>query len=177
MEIPCGHCRIPTARPRLHRIGNRLLCASCLGAIARPVPNREDAGSPGAGPVTLLREALGAAGTGILLRALLFAPLFVWARQSETGTAALKGAVGGDLFGWALLSLLLRPARAQVGVGAVVELVLVGLYLQREALFEITKDAETTAVSVLFFFGALLANTGVRAVRHVLEITGVKESG
>jgi hypothetical protein len=85
--------------------------------------------------------------------------------------------VGGDLFGWALLSLLLRPVRAQVGVGAVVELVLVGLYLQREALFEITKDAEATAVSVLFFFGALLANTGVRAARHVLEITGVKESG
>ncbi len=178
MEIPCGRCRTPAPREELHRLGNRLLCPSCLGALDRAVPNREDAASSGGPGRGLLRHALAATGAGFLLRALLFLPLFLWARQSETGAAALKGAVGGDLFGWAVLSILLRPVRrAQLGAGAVVELVLIGLYLQREALFEITADAGTTAVSVLFFFGVLLATTAVRATAHVLEITGVKESG
>lgn len=178
MEIPCGRCRTPAPRLELHRFGNRLLCPSCLSALERAVPNREGAGSSKAPGRGHLRHALAATGAGILLRALLFLPLFLWARQSETGAAALKGAVGGDLFGWAVLSVLLRPVRrAQVGVTALVELALVGLYLQRETLFEITKDAETTAISVLFFFGVLLAKTGTRAAGHILEITGVKESG
>jgi len=125
----------------------------------------------------LLRRSLQAVGAGVVFRALLFLPLFLWARASETGAAALKGAVGGDLLGWALLSVALWPfRRAQVGVGAVVELVLVGLYLQRETLFEISADIETTAISVLFFFAVLFAKTGIWAADHILEITGVKES-
>jgi hypothetical protein len=117
-----------------------------------------------------------AAGLGVAFRTLLFLPLFLWASASETGAGALKGAVGGDVFAWAVLSLLLWPfRRAQVGVGAIVEIVLVGLYLQREALFEISADIETTAVSVGFFFGVLLLKTGAWAADHILEITGVKE--
>ncbi len=116
-------------------------------------------------------------GLGVLLRTLLFLPLFLWARQSGTGGAALKGALGGELFGWAALSVLLWPLRrTQVKASALVELFLVGLYLQREALFEITADIETTAVSVLFFFGVLFVKTGIWAADHVLEITGVRES-
>jgi hypothetical protein len=116
-------------------------------------------------------------GLGVVFRTLLFLPLFVWARASETGAGALKGAVGGDLFAWAVLSLLLWPfRRAQVGAGAIVELALVGLYLQREALFEISADVETTAVSAGFFFGVLLLKTGIWAADHILEVTGVKET-
>jgi hypothetical protein len=125
-----------------------------------------------------VRKALVATAGGLLAKTLLFLPLFVWAAASDTGVAALKGAVGGDLFGWAVLSLLLCPfRRAQVGVGAFFELVLVALYLEREALFEISSDVEATAVSVLFFFGVLFAKTGLWAADHILEITGVKESG
>jgi hypothetical protein len=113
----------------------------------------------------------------VAFRALLFLPLFLWAQASQTGAGALKGAVGGDVFAWAVLSVLLWPfRRAQVGAGAVVELVLVGLYLQREALFEISADVETTAISVGFFFGVLLVKTGVWAADHILEVTGVKET-
>jgi len=154
----------------LHRVGNRLLCPSCLSALAEAVPNREESRG-------ILSHPLASVTAGVLLRTLLFLPLFLWARESETGAAALRGAVGGDLFGWAVLSLLLRPLRkVQVGAGAVVELILVGLYLEREALFEITADVETTAISALFFFGVLLAKTGLRVADFVLEITGVKEN-
>lgn len=129
------------------------------------------------GSRALLRSTLSIFGAGILLRAIFFLPLFLWARRSETGAAALKGAVGGDLFGWAVLSVLLWPGRrAQVGIGALVELFLVGLYLRRETLFEITADIEVTAISVLFFFGVLFVKTGIWAADHVLAITGVKES-
>lgn len=141
-----------------------------MSALARDVPNPEESRG-------ILSHPFVSATVGVLLRTLLFLPLFLWARESETGAAALKGAVGGDLFGWAVLSLLLRPLRkVQIGVGAVVEIVLVGLYLQREALFEITKDIEATAISALFFFGVLFAKTGLRVADFVLEITGVKES-
>lgn len=170
MEIPCGNCRTPAPRTDLHRSGNRLLCTSCLSALAEAVPNRE--GSRG-----ILSHPFASATAGVLLRTLLFLPLFLWAHESETGAAALQGAVGGDLFGWAALTLLLRPFRkTQAGVGAVVELILVGLYLQRETLFEITNDIETTAISALFFFGVLFAKTGLRVADFVLEITGVKEN-
>ena len=85
--------------------------------------------------------------------------------------------VGGDLFGWAVLSVLFWPGRrAEIGIGAAVELLLVGLYLQRESLFEISADAEATAVSVVFFFGVLVVKTGVWAVRHILSVTGVTET-
>lgn len=116
-------------------------------------------------------------GAGFLVRFALFLPLFLWARASDTGAGALKGAIGGELLAWALLSVLLWPfRRAQVGVSAILELVLVGLYLQRETLFEITSDIETTAVSVLFFFGVLILKTGFWSANHILEITGVKET-
>jgi hypothetical protein len=114
---------------------------------------------------------------GLLARTALFVPLFLWAAASDTGAAALEGAVAGDLFGWAILSLLLWPfRRLQVGAGALFELVLVALYLQRETLFEITADAQATAVSVLCFFAVLFGKTGLWAAEHVLEITGVKET-
>ncbi len=126
---------------------------------------------------SLLRRSLAAVGFGVVFRTLLFLPLFLWARASETGAGALKGAVGGDLFGWAVLSVLLWPfRRAQIGAAAIVELVLVGLYLRRETLFEITGDIETTAISVLFFLGVIFLKTGVWAADHILEVTGVKET-
>lgn len=174
MEIPCGQCRTPAPRLRLHRVGNRLLCPTCLSRRA------EQAGHPAnceEDPRARLRRSLAAVGTGVALRALLFLPLFLWARTSETGAGALKGAVGGDVVGWVLLSILLWPIRrAQVGVGAIFELVLVGLYVQRETLFEISADIETTAISVLFFFGVFFGKTGLWAADHILEISGVKES-
>jgi len=181
VEIPCGYCRNPAPRLRLHRVGNRLLCPTCFSGRLRQAGHPE--GAPGAPLIeaedarSLLRRSFAAVGVGVVFRALLFLPLFLWAQASETGAGALKGAVGGDLFGWAVLSVLLWPfRRAQVGAGALVELVLVGLYLQRETLFEITSDIETTAISVLFFFGVLIVKTGVWAADHILEITGVKET-
>jgi hypothetical protein len=181
VEIPCGYCRNPTPRVRLHRLGNRLLCPTCFNAL-------EESGKAGGIPDStaivgpddarsLLRQSLAAVGAGVLFRTLLFLPLFLWARASDTGAGALKGAVGGDLFGWAVLSVLLWPfRRTQVGLGAIVQLVLIGLYLQRETLFEITSDTETTAISVLFFFGVLLLKTGLWSANHILEITGVTET-
>jgi hypothetical protein len=146
-----------------------------LSAVRTPASNREDAAPLGSR--ALLRTAFAGVGLGLLLRGLLFLPLFLWARGSDAGAAALKGAVGGDLFGWAVLTLLLRPVRgAEIGLGAMLELALVGLYIQREALFEIHADVETTAITVLFFFGVLFAKTGLWAADHILRLTGVKES-
>lgn len=181
MEIPCGYCRTPAPRLRLHRLGNRLLCPTCFSARTKNAAYRAGAG-PGLAEdreVTrsLLRRSLAAVGVGVILRTLLFLPLFLWARTSEVGAGALKGAVGGDVFGWLVLSVLLWPfRRAQVGAGAIVEIVLVCLYLQREALFEISADVETTAISVGFFFGVFLLKTGVWAANHILEVSGVKET-
>jgi len=181
METFCGRCRNPAPRLSLHRVGNRLLCPSCFSAEAEAAGQPGGSGGiAGAGPEdarTILRRSFAAIGAGVVLRALLFLPLFLWARGSGTGAAALKGAVGGDLFGWAVLSVLLWPfRRAHVGAGALLELLLVGLYLQRDTLFEISADVEITAISVLFFFGVLFLKTGLWAADHVLEITGVKES-
>jgi hypothetical protein len=173
VESLCGNCRNPAPRLRLHRLGNRLLCAACFSAIQRARPEPADVRALQQG----YRRTILATSGALLAKTLLFLPLFLWARGSDTGAAALRGAVGGDLFGWAALSLVLWPfRRVQVGAGAVFELVLVVLYLQRTTLFEITADIEATAVSVLFFFAVLFAKTGLWAADHILEITGVKES-
>jgi hypothetical protein len=174
VDIPCGHCRTPAPRLSLHRVGNRLLCPICFSGRAHP--GGTDA-SGAEDPRSLLRRSLASLGAGLALRAVLFVPLFLWARASDTGAAALKGAVGGDLFGWAVLTVFLRPfRRARFGLGALVELVLVGLYLQRETLFEISASGDATAISMLLFFLVFFAKTGIWAADHILEITGVKET-
>jgi len=125
----------------------------------------------------LVRRTVVVTGAGLLGKAAVFLPLFLWARASETGAAALRGAVGGDVLGWAILGFVQWPfRRAQVGAGAVFEIVLGTLYIQREELIGSTADIEATAVSVLFFFAFLLAKAAVWAVDHLLEVSGVKEN-
>lgn len=183
MQIPCGQCRTPAPRLRLHRLGNRLLCPACFSALTRPAartaPGTDDASRSGTQDArALVARTLAVTGAGLLGKAVVFLPLFFWARASDTGAAALRGAVGGDVLGWAILSLFQWPfRRAQVGAGAIFEVVLVALYLQRTELFEITSDLDATAMSVLFFFFFLLGKAVVWAVERLLDISGVTENG
>jgi len=177
MKIPCGYCRSPIPRLMLHRLGNRLLCGRCFNAI-RNAPT----GAADPGPVApedlrgLLKQTLLVAFGAVAGKAVFFLPLFFWARASEIGAGALRGAVAADIFSWIVFSLLDWPfRRVHVGLGGLFELALIVLYLNREPLFEIAGGAQTTALSLVFFFLVLFGKTALWTAERTLEVTGVKE--
>jgi len=114
---------------------------------------------------------------GLAIKTALFVPFFVWARHSDTGAAALRGAVAADVFSWIVFSFLEWPFRRfRVTVGAAFEMLLVVLYWNRGGLFDITaRSMESTAFSALFFFGVLFLKSGAWAGEQALEISGVQE--
>ena len=114
---------------------------------------------------------------GLAFKTALFVPVFLWARHSATGAAALRGAVAADVFTWIAFSMLEWPfRRLRVTAGAAFEILLVALYWNRGELFDITTDSmESTALSALFFFGVIFLKAGVWGAEHALEISGVRE--
>jgi hypothetical protein len=125
----------------------------------------------------LLRRTVLATVLGLAAKVALFVPFFLWARSSELGAAALRGAVAADVFTWLVLSALEWPMRRfRVTAGAVFEVVLVLCYWNRGEVFDIiSPSVERTAFAALFFFGVVFAKAAVWAAEHALAISGVRE--
>jgi hypothetical protein len=116
--------------------------------------------------------------SGLLAKAFVYVPLFVWAGASDTGAAALQGVVGADVFTWVVLTFLeWQHRRLQVKAGFVFEGILVFVYLNRGSLLDISTSAESTAVAMLFFLLFVVVKSGIWGVEHVLHVSGVTEPG
>jgi hypothetical protein len=163
---------------RLCRVGNRLLCPTCFNRLKQAPAGTPVAGSflESADVRELLQRTVLATFAGLGAKTLLYVPLFLWARHSDLGAAALRGTVAADVFTWIVFAFLEWQFRKlRVTAGALFELVLVILYLNREALFDITGNVESTALSLLFFFAVMFGKTALWVAEWVLEFTGVKE--
>ena len=114
--------------------------------------------------------------TGVLAKSALFFLLFLWARNSEVGSAALRGAVWADVFTWLVFSFVeYQFRRFQVTLGVVFEIVLIVLYFNRGAWFDISTETVAFAMSGLFFMLFTVVKAGVWGAELTLEVTGVKE--
>jgi hypothetical protein len=169
---------MPEAKTRLQRLGNRLLCPSCLKAL-ETAPRAVDAG-PGAGTEglrDLLRREVLATVLGLAAKVTLFGTFFLWARTSPLGAAALRGAVAADAFTWLVFSALAWPLRRiRVTAGAVFEALLLLCYWNRGEIFDITAETiEETAFVAVFFFAVVFAKAAAWAAEHALVISGVQE--
>jgi hypothetical protein len=178
VRIPCGYCRNAFPKVMLRRVGNRLLCRRCFTAIRR-AGKREPGPDAAIGitePTSWKRVTHTSAVVSIVAKGIIFLLFFLWARASEVGAGALRGAVGADLFTWAVFSLMEFPFRRfRFTLGAVFEIALLVFYFNRGAWLEITTDLEATAISVLFFFLVLFAKVGFWAAERTLEVSGVSE--
>jgi hypothetical protein len=178
VKIPCGYCRNAFPKVMLRRVGNRLLCRRCFTAIRRAGKRESDAAE--VAKTTEARSWTGVTHTSaivsVVAKGVIFFLFFLWARASEIGAGALRGAVGADLFTWAVFSLMEFPFRRfRFTLGAVFEVALLVFYTNRGAWLEITTDLEATALSVLFFFLVLFVKVGVWAAERTLEVSGVSE--
>ena len=178
VKIPCGYCREPFARLRLQRIGNRLCCSRCFQAL-RNAPVLDTEAERRIPPQDLrgyLRQTALLTFGALAGKAVLFLPLFLWAQNSDVGAAALRGAVGADVFTWIAFSVIAWPfGRFRVGAGAIFELLLVLVYLNRDTLFDITTNIEATAISMVFFGLVMFGKTAIFTVEHVFGLTGITE--
>jgi len=156
------------------------LCPRCFKAIQSSPNGAADSG-PGHDEGEFqqyLRSTVVRACAGIAGRTVIFVALFIWAASSALGAAALKGAVAADILAWISLSFLAWPfERVRLTAGVVFEGVLIALYLQREALFHISDDLESTGVSAFVFFTFLSGRAAVFLVRQSLEINDATGAG
>ena len=115
--------------------------------------------------------------TGILAKSAFFFLLFLWARDSEIGSAALRGAVWAAVFTWIVFSFVeYQFRRFQVTLGVVFEIALIILYFNRGAWFDISTETVAFAMSGLWFMLFTVVKAGVWGAELTLEVTGVKET-
>lgn len=113
--------------------------------------------------------------SGLVAKAILFSLFFWWARSSEVGAAALRGAVYADAFTFLLLGIWEWPfRRAQITLAGVFETALVVLYLNRTSVFGIERNISILATSLLVFFVLSLAKTAVWTAERALGVTGAR---
>jgi hypothetical protein len=151
------------------------LCGQCLGRL-----RSREAGEPSglvpldlSGLETFSRRA---AYLGLVLKGAVFVALLLWARKSPTGDAALAGVVVADVFTWLVLGALdWHYGRVPFTWSTLFEMLVLLLFLNRRALFDVPEAPEMFAVSAGFFFLHALLKTGVWAAEVAVETTGVKE--
>ncbi|MHC4960298.1 MAG: hypothetical protein ACYTGN_18260 [Planctomycetota bacterium] len=151
------------------------MCGQCLERI-----RSREAGEP-SGLIPLDHSGLEtfsrrAAYAGMVLKGAVLIALLLWARRSPAGDAALAGVVIADLFTWAALGALdWYYGRVLFTWSALFEVLVLLLFLNRRALFDVPEAPEMFAVSAGFFFLHALVKTGVWAAETAIETTGVKE--
>ena len=152
------------------------MCRSCFIALSRPGPN------PGPGLEQLHEDERSALSnidrlrgwSGVFAKSLLLAPFFLWARDSETGAAALQGVIGGDMVTWMLLSLLEWPQRGfQVRLGAIFQIVLLVIFWNRGSLLDVSANANSTSVTAMAFLGVVLLKATAWGAQHSVESSGL----
>ena len=114
---------------------------------------------------------------GLVFKALVFVMLLWWAANSPTGAAALQGALGADIVTWLLFSVVRWQTRGlRVTLGAIFEVVLILIYLNRGDLFAITNDPVSGGLTLLFFIFFAVVKCAVWGAQQAVESTGVVES-
>jgi hypothetical protein len=113
---------------------------------------------------------------GIALKTLILVGLFVWAAHSETGAAALQGVVAAEVFTWIVFRFLNWQFRGfQFQVGAAYEALLLIIFWNRGALFEMHHEAESIAAAAGFFMVVLVVKAIAWGAEHAVTTSGVKE--
>jgi len=148
----------PRVKRRFHRrVAHLPLCQHCVERIAarrRPPGELQ--------PSAAERWSLVLAYGGLLLHALFYALMFWWASRSDTGSAALQGVVAADVLSFlGLGAFKIVFDGLEITVDGMFQFVLVVLFLNRDALFSIDKDAEFAGTSFLFFLAFVAVRLGV----------------
>ena len=113
---------------------------------------------------------------GLVTKTLILVGLFVWASHSGTGAAALQGVVAAEVFTWIAFRFLNWQFRGfQFQIGVAYEAVLLLLFWNRGALFEMHHEAESIAASAGFFLMVVLIKAVAWGAEHAVTTTGVKE--
>ena len=175
----CGVCRNPFVRTSLQRVGHRLLCGSCFNSELWRETG-EGAPPPPLKPLdlkSLRRLSAVLLLLGLAAKAAVFIGFFLWASESAVGDAALRGVVCGDLFTWIIFSALdFHFRKLRITVGAVFEIVLLMVFLNREALLSVPTAPAAMAMTVGAFFGFVLLKSAVWGAEHAIQASGVKET-
>jgi hypothetical protein len=180
-EVPKRECTVcgeefPAAS--LHRVGFRAMCRECFKRLWEEPCTDEPT------PDTLARTEVRSLehlnlvllGASALAKTVFFVGIFLWARVSEIGAAALDGFVGAEILTWAVFTVLDRSFRGtQIRYGLLFEIVLVVAYLTRHSIIAV--DASPSQMGMTFFFGLLFVTvkSTLWYAETILEMTGVKE--
>ncbi len=113
---------------------------------------------------------------GLLLKATFYLLMFLWARNSESGAAALQGVVYAELVTWIVFVLLEAPFQMhRILTGSGLELLLVIIFLFRGTLFEISTDAVFAGIGILWFILFVALRAGIYGAEATLRNTGVTD--
>ena len=113
---------------------------------------------------------------GLVLKATFYVLMFVWARNSESGAAALQGVVYADILTWIVFVLLEAPFQMhRILTGSGLELLLVIIFLFRGTLFEISTDAVFAGIGILWFILFVALRAGIYGAEATLRNTGVTD--
>ncbi len=113
---------------------------------------------------------------GLVLKATFYVLMFVWARNSESGAAALQGVIYADILTWIAFVLLEAPFQMhRILTGSGFELLLVLIFLFRGELFDISADAASAGIGVLWFILFVALRAGIYGAEATLRNTGVTD--
>lgn len=169
MEASCDECMPRTKRPFHRRVANLRFCRQCVQKLVDR-QRTEQLATPASE-----RWALVLAYAGLAFRTLVYGLLFWWASRSETGAAALQGAVAADVITFLILGAFRIPFHGlELTVDTVFEFALIVFYLSRRALFDISEAAEFAGVSLLFFLGFAAVRLGIWGAEQSTEsVSGI----
>ncbi len=161
-------------------MGHRLFCRPCLiGKPQEPSRRATPPRPPQPEEWAAFRQSSSLlTWAGLAAKAGFYVLLFFWAARSATGNAALNGIVAADLVtfaGMALLEWNLRGFR--VSASAVLQGVILAVFLSRGELFRPPDATEDVGVAFLFFLLFASLKGALHYSEIVLETSGITDSG
>lgn len=194
MKTQCSVCGEQLHPIKLHRVRHRLICRPCFRTEADQLRTLETGGlgpgNPGVGlyggesvgdrmarlNLRADRIHMGFIYAGLVLKALFYVGMFWWAGASESGAAALQGVVYADILTWIVFVLLEAPFQMhRILTGSGFELLLVLVFLFRGTLLDISTDAVSAGIGVLWFILFLALRAGIYGAEATLRNTGVTD--